>query len=97
MSSLTVSSSIVTGSVILALDWEMCRTNLICVEAVVYEDADVVQVQSLHVFDSLCRLLESRQPHVKVDLIQVAAVERIQLERFKHLDQLQYSSAHNNG
>lgn len=97
MSSLAVSSSIATESVILNLDWEMCRTNLICVEAVVYEDADVVQVQSLHVFDPLWRLLESCQPHVKVDLIQVAAVERVQLERFKHLDQLQYSLAHNDG
>lgn len=50
-------------------------------EAVVYDGADVVQVHSGHVFDASCGVLESRQTHFKVDLIQVSTVKRIKLER----------------
>lgn len=49
-------------------------------ETVVHEGADIIQVQGLHVLDSLGGLLESSQAHVEVDLIQVSAVERVQLE-----------------
>lgn len=51
------------------------------VEAVVNDCVQVVHIQSLHVFDALHCALEGRQPHVEVDLIQVAAVEGIELER----------------
>lgn len=54
---------------------------LIGVEAVVYDGADAVQVQSRHVFDSPGGILESRQTHVKVDLIQVSTVKCVKLER----------------
>lgn len=46
-----------------------------------HDGADVVQVQSRHVFDSLGGVLESRQANVKVDLIQVSAVKCVKLER----------------
>lgn len=46
-------------------------------EAVVDEGADVVQVQSAHVFDSAGDILESCQTHVKVDLIQVSAIKSV--------------------
>lgn len=46
-----------------------------------HDGDDVVQVQSGHVFDSPGSVLESRQTHVKVDLIQVSAVESVKLER----------------
>lgn len=49
-------------------------------ETVVDESADVVQVQSLHFFNPLHRLLEGCQPHVEVDLIQVSAVEGVKLD-----------------
>ena len=55
--------------------------HLIGMEAVVYDGADVVQVHSGHVFDASCGVLESRQTHFKVDLIQVSTVKRIKLER----------------
>lgn len=50
-------------------------------EAVVYDGVDVVQVQSLHVFDAPGGALKSCQSHVKVDFIQVSTVKRIKLER----------------
>ena len=49
-------------------------------EAVVNDGVDVVQVQSLHVFDVSGGVLERRQTQVEVDLVQVSTVERIQLE-----------------
>lgn len=60
---------------------EYTSAYLIGVEAVVYDGADVVQVQSGHVFDSPGGVLESCQTHVKVDLIQVSAVKRVELEK----------------
>lgn len=50
-------------------------------EAVVYECADVVQVQGGHVFHAPGGVLESRQTDVEVDLIQVSTVKRVELAR----------------
>lgn len=50
---------------------------LIGVEAVVDEGADVVQVKSAHLSDPAGGILKGCQTHVKVDLIQVSAVESI--------------------
>lgn len=44
------------------------------------EGADVVQVHRLHLGDPPGGVLKGRQTDVKVDLVQVAAVERVQLE-----------------
>lgn len=52
-------------------------------EAVVYDGADVVQVQCGHLFDSLGGFLESRQTHVEVDLIQVSTVKCVELHKRK--------------
>lgn len=54
---------------------------LIGVETIVHDSADVVQVQSLHAFNSSGGVLERRQTHVKMDLIQVSTVKRVQLQR----------------
>lgn len=51
-----------------------------CVEAVVHDDVDIVQVQSRHFFDPPGGVLESRQTHIKVNLIQVSAVKRVELK-----------------
>ncbi len=61
--------------------WYHTSAHLKGVEAVVYEGADVVQIQSGHVFDSPGGILESRQTYVKVDLIQVSTVKCIKLEK----------------
>lgn len=45
------------------------------------DGVDVVQVQSLHVFNTLGGVLESCQTHIKVDLIQVSTVKCIELIR----------------
>lgn len=50
-------------------------------EAVVYEHADVVQVQGGHVFHTPGGVLESCQTDVEVDLIQVSTVKRVELAR----------------
>ena len=50
-------------------------------EAVVHDGADVVQVQSRHVSDPPGGVLESRETHVEVDLVQVSTIEGVQLEK----------------
>lgn len=50
------------------------------VKAVVHDDVDVVHVQGRHALDPHGGVLESHQAHVKVDLVQVATVERVELK-----------------
>lgn len=49
-------------------------------EAVVDEGADVVQVKRSHLGDPPGGVLKGCQTDVKVDLVQVSAVKRVQLE-----------------
>ena len=48
-----------------------------------HDGADVVQVERLHVSDPPGGVLERHQAHVEVDLIQVSAVEGVELERIE--------------
>lgn len=61
-----------------------CRTVfsacLVGVEAVVDEGADVVQVERSHLGDPPGGVLKGCQTDVEVDLVQVPAVKRVQLE-----------------
>lgn len=44
-----------------------------------HDGADVVHIQRLHLLYTTGGVLEGDQTHIKVDLIQVATVKRIQL------------------
>ena len=55
--------------------------HLVGVEDVVEDGVDVGHVQRRHGLDVPRGVLEGHQTHIEVDLVQVAAVKRIQLHR----------------
>lgn len=50
-------------------------------ETVVHDSSQVSHIQSAHLFNVLGDLLERHETHVKVNLVQMAAIKRIELEK----------------
>lgn len=50
-------------------------------ETVVHDSSQVSHIQSAHLFNVLGDLLERHETHVKVNLVQMAAIKCIELEK----------------
>ncbi len=48
-------------------------------ETVVHDSSQVSHIQSAHLFNVLGDLLERYEAHVKVNLVQMAAIKRVEL------------------